>query len=247
MQSLAATGIGVLIVVSMLVASRLLLLYRRTGGWPELLLGAMLLLSVGVGYPLMIAASQSGPTWSGRFVIVSQLAIAVGFSFLFAFTWRVFRPQATWAWMLAAAGLLVGLAKALDTAVHLYRHGAIDITDIPLTDMLWETLPVLVGYMWTAFESLRYHAAMRRRVKLGLADVTVSNRFLLWGLMALIATAGVALNIGAMALRVDVQNPGLLLASSVTGLGQALFLFLAFGPPRAYLAWVRGRAVAAGN
>jgi hypothetical protein len=103
---------------------------------------------------------------------------------------------------------------------------------------------VLLGYVWTACEAFRYHAAMRRRVKLGLADVTVANRFLLWALMASCASVGVLHSTVALALRVDMLDPVLLLASTATGLGQAIPLVLAFAPPRAYLAWVRGQAAA---
>ena len=59
MRALAAAAIGILVGASILVAARLIALHRRTGAAPELLLGAMLLLSVGVGYPLMIAADRA--------------------------------------------------------------------------------------------------------------------------------------------------------------------------------------------
>jgi hypothetical protein len=84
---------------------------------------------------------------------------------------------------------------------------------------------------------------MRRRVRLGLADPAVCDRFLLWGLMALFVTVGVLLNSVALALRIEVLgSPWILLASSSTGLAQAVLLVLAFAPPSAYLAWVRARA-----
>ena len=66
--------------------------------------------------------------------------------------------------------------------------------------------------------------------------------------MALSATAGVILTTGATALRVDVlRSPGILVASSGTGLAQALLLVLAFAPPRSYLDWVRARAAASAD
>jgi hypothetical protein len=36
-------------------------------------------------------------------------------------------------------------------------------------------------YVWMAVEALHYHGRMRRRMALGLADATVTDRFLLWG------------------------------------------------------------------
>jgi hypothetical protein len=242
MQALAAGGVGLLIGASVVVAIRLLLLHRRTGGAPELWLGTMLLLSVGFGYPARIAADQGPRVWAGEFMAISHIAIGAGFAFLFVFTRRVFRPEAGWAGALAAGGVIALLGKAVHGCFQVWRHGALPTMEAPMGEILAMTGPVLVGYAWTACEALRYHAAMRRRVNLGLADVTVSNRFLLWGLMATSATTGVALNTGALALRVDLLNPVLLLASAATGLGQAVLLVLAFAPPRAYLAWVRGRA-----
>jgi hypothetical protein len=110
-----------------------------------------------------------------------------------------------------------------------------------------QTSTVMVAYGWTAWESLRYHGLMRRRVRLGLADPEVSNRFLLWGLMSVFVIAGILLNTIAMARGIRVfQSPSILLASSTTGLAQAVLLVLAFLPPRFYSSWVRGRAASLG-
>jgi hypothetical protein len=139
------------------------------------------------------------------------------------------------------------LGSAAYLCLQVVRHGAVETTQLPPAEIFLQTGPVMVAYLWTAWESLRYHGAMRRRVRLGLADAAVSERFLLWGLMALSATAGVALNAIAIALRVPMLDPMLLLGSSFTGLCQTLLLLLVFAPPRAYLRWVRARAVASGD
>lgn len=247
MQALAAAAIAALIGASLVVAFRLLALQRRTGGWPELLLGSMLLLSVGVGYPLRIAAERTSEPWSGAFLAVSALGIGIGFSLLFVFTWRVFRPHAAWARALTAAGAATALGKALQVCAQVHAAGAFDVMDESAADILLQTGPILVAYLWTAWESLRCYGMMRRRAALGLADAVVTDRFRLWGLMALAATAGVTLNTAALALRVDTLNsPAVLLLSSVTGLTQTVLLVLAFVPPRAYLSRVRARSAAAG-
>jgi len=247
MQALAAAAIGLLVVVSIAVGFRLLALHRKSGAAPELLLGWMLLLSVGVGYPLLIAADRARPEWSGTLYIISTLAVNVGFSLLFGFTWKVFQPDARWARTLAGAGVLVMLAKAVQRSFDVHARGVIHVASEPLSESLLQTGPVLVAYLWTAWESLRYHGLMRRRVRVGLADATVSDRFLLWGLMALFVASGVLLNAVALALGVEVfTSPWILLGSSVTGLSQAVLLVLAFLPPRSYLNWVRARAAASG-
>jgi hypothetical protein len=61
--------------------------------------------------------------------------------------------------------------------------------------------------------------------------------------MALCDTSGILLNAVAMAFGVDTYNDaGVLVASSVSGLGQAVLMVLAFAPPQSYLAWVQTRA-----
>ena len=246
MQVVAAAAIGLLIGSSIFVAIRLLLLHRRTDALPELLLGWMLLLSVGVGYPLRIAADRGAQQWSGSFLTGSHIAISVGFSLLFLFTWRVFRPQDNLARLFATAGVMTELGAALYLCAQVILHGAVDTMQVPPAEILLQTVPVAVAYLWTAWESLRYHGAMRRRVRLGLADAVVSERFLLWGLMALSATAGVVLNTAAIVMHVHMLDPMLLLASSFTGLCQTLLLVLVFAPPGSYLRWVRARAAATG-
>ena len=247
MQALAAAAVGLLVAVSILVGLRLLVLHRRSGAAPELLLGGMLLLSVGVGYPLLIAADRAGPQQVRPLFIISTLAVNAGFALLFAFTWRVFRAQDGWARALAGAGMLALLANAGWRCFDALTQAEIRIGSEVVGQSLLQTTPVMVAYLWTAWESLRYHGLMRRRVRLGLADVVVSDRFLLWGLMALFVAAGVLLNTVALALQVEIlESPWILLGSSVTGLAQAVLLVLAFLPPRFYLSWVRGRAAALG-
>jgi hypothetical protein len=243
MQALAAAAIAVLVGVSIAVGLRLLALHRRSGGTPELLLGLMLLLSVGVGYPLLIAANRAGEHAVRPIFVVSTLAVNAGFVLLFALTWRVFQPDVLWARALAGAGALTLVVNAALRCSDALSAAEVRIGSEAVAASLIQTTPVMVAYLWTAWEALRYHGLMRRRMRIGLADPAVCDRFLLWGLTSLFATAGVLLNTVALALRVEIlETPWVLLASSCTGLAQAVLLVLAFAPPSAYLAWVRARA-----
>ena len=247
MQGFAAIAIALLVVGSIVVGVRLLVLHLRTRGAPELLLGGMLLLAVGVGYPLMIATPHVSAAWAAPFQAVATLSWSVGFSLLFVFTWRVFQPQKGWARVLAAAGVLTMLVQAVQRSILVSTHGAVDAASESLGEVLRYAAPVIMAYGWTAWESLRYHDMMRRRVRLGLADAVVSNRFLLWGMMALAVNAGVIANLVATAMRTDtLATPWVLLLSSTTGLTQVVLLVLAFLPPRSYASWVRARAAARG-
>jgi len=246
MQVLAGISIALLIGASIGVAVRLLRLHRRTGALPELLLGAMLLLSVGLGSTLRLAGTRVGAEWASALTLVSVLAIAVGFSLLYVFVWRVFRPEAAWARIFVAAGILALGINFTRSLTVVLSGGRLDPMDMTLSGVLWETLPILVGYVWAASEAFRYHGMMRRRVELGLAEATVSNRFLLWGVMGSSAVAGVSVNIVAAGAQLDVFNhAGVMLASGCIGLLQTVFLTLTLLPPPAYLDWVRSRSQAA--
>lgn len=242
MEAFAAVSIGLLVVISLAVALRLLRLRRQTGGTPELLLGVMLLLTVGVGYPALIAAGRTEGETARALFGLSNVCTNGGFALLFVFTWRVFRARERWAALLAGAGVAVLMLNLV-----LRVHDAIVQSELRLGgeavgQSILQGAPVCAAYLWTAWESLSYYAQMRRRLRLGLADPVVVNRFLLWGGMALAVFIGVVLNGVALARHVDIlSSPLVLFASSCTGLTQAILLFLAFLPPRAYLEWVRSR------
>ena len=243
MEAFAAVAIGLLVVISLIVAFRLLRLRMQGGGTPELLLGAMLFLTVGIGYPTLIAADRAPMAWSRALFALSNVCTNGGFALLFVFTWRVFRAQERWAAVLAGAGVLALLANLAMRVFDAATQQQLRIGGEAVGQSLFQAIPVCVAYLWTAWESLRYYAQMRRRLRLGLADPVVVNRFLLWAAMALAVAAGIALNTVALARHVNIlASPLVLFGSSCTGLTQAILLFLAFLPPRAYLDWLRSRA-----
>lgn len=242
MQLVALVSFTLLVGASCVVGMRLLALYGRTRGWPELLLGSMLVLVTGLGYPLRIAASQAGDAWAGPLEIVSDVFVSLGFVLLFLFTCHVFRPRAIWARIVVAIGVVTLVRRAFLTIAD---GAAMDPETMPLGEIAMQMVPMIGVYAWTACESLAYYAMMRKRLRLGLADPTVTNRFLLWGLMALLATTGIAVAAGSAALRVEMTNPALLTFTSLSGVGQAAFLVFTFVPPRTYLEWVRARAATA--
>ena len=242
MQAFAGIAVALLIGSSIFVGLRLLAVHHRTGGTPELMLGLMLLLSVGVGYPCSIASLRvADPVLARSLNITSSLAVNSGFSLLFLFAARVFRPESAWARTLSRGGVLVLIAACAWRCWDAYHDVRIGKADAAAGMM--QMAPIIAAYVWTACESLRYYGMMRRRVRLGIGDPAVCDRFLLCGAMALCATSGILLNAVAMALGVDTYNDaGVLIASSASGLGQAVLMVLAFAPPRSYLAWVNTRA-----
>lgn len=121
MELLSLVCILVYVVVITGVGVRMLLLPRRTGGRPELLIGAGSLLICTIGFPTSIAsgfgkavAEVNVPFW-----VTSELFTQAGMLCMCAFTQQVFQPGVRWARALVAgmAVLLpVGLAGAAAAA-----------------------------------------------------------------------------------------------------------------------------------
>ena len=239
MQELFATvAVAVFISASIAVGLRLLHLHRRTGDTPELLLGLMLLIVSGFGYPAAIAAQLAGPAAVRPLIIVSNVAMNAGTALLFVFTWRVFRSEDRWARGLAGVGVI---ALCANTAWRLFD--VLSRADVRVDDRAIGALfLLLLAYLWAAWESLRSYGMMRKRMRIGLGDAVVCDRFMLFGMMALSAIAGILVNGIAMLMNVEIMHtPWIQFVGSITGLVQAAVLVLTFAPPRSYLDWVRAR------
>jgi hypothetical protein len=115
----------------------------------------------------------------------------------------------------------------------------------------WEILlfsSASAGFLWSAVEAFRYHAMLRRRLALGLADAVVTNRVLLWGLTGGSAAAALVTITLLRLLDVTYSAPIALFTAAVCGLVASSSLYLAFLPPAAYLRWLeRGVPTANGD
>lgn len=238
-MSAALAGLATLAFIGVggVVGARLLLLARRTRQAPELSVGLSLFLLSAVSYPASLAVlSGQVPLAPARGLsLLSVVAMSVGWAAVFVFTWRTFRPGSAWAQRLSLLGaaLILGLGAsnlvrvaAADDLAALSRYG---------TATLVIQLLALAGYAWTAVEGLRYHALMRRRLALGLADPVVANRFLLWGLTGLFAFLTVSGSTFALLTGASYDRIWLRLLTAVGGSGCAVCLYLAFLPPAAWL------------
>ncbi len=218
---------------------RLLLMWRRTTGLPELLLALFFILSGPCGFLLIASAEQPAlqamlPPALLR--AIGAFAINAALVVMAVFTWRVFRPDERWAerFVLAIAALLAG--------VWVWRCLAVGFPEEMRIDANWvlgTTVRALV-FAWSGGEAFRYWAAMRRRARLGLADPVVANRFLLWGIWV---GAG-ALVLVVRVLRITVGLDTELRMAIIAGLGlvSGVAIWLTFFPPRAYLRRVAGAA-----
>lgn len=229
MALLALLGISAFGVVSFVVGLRLVLLSRRTGLLPERLIGTSLFLAGGLGTALLVASGFAGDR---RWLVAtaSVLMINLGVAALGVFTWRVFRPTLLGATLVAACLALLFLSMIVDRFTGEYL-GARRTEFSIAADYAGR----LLLYGWATWESLRQYALARRRVRIGLTEPLVANRFLLWGI-GTSAALGIWLHAFC---REFVQRPDPVeshLVITVLGSTCALVIWLAFFPPRAYRA-----------
>jgi uncharacterized protein YaiI (UPF0178 family) len=194
MQIPMLVAVGTLFVVWIVTGVRLVRLARRTRALPEFLLGLSLLLQAGLGYPLSVVAQSAG-RYELLLILVSALCTNTGMGLLYAFTARVFHDASRWAWALVGAA---GALLAVQLAGHVLGQAAATTPEAKLSSiLLWGAGSLALSGLsggWTAFEALRFHALLRKRAALGLADPVVANRMLLWGLMGCCALAAVLID-----------------------------------------------------
>ena len=242
MEIFAGLSVGVLMLAAGVVAGKTLLLWRRTRGTPELLLGLYITCATLLGYPLAIAMTLVPASEGWPVHVAAQVVLSLGFTFLLLFTRRVFRPDAAWAAGLVGLALLGIVAATLTYVIEV--TGANPRPPGELVEMVAANcFPAAVAYFWTTFESLGYHRRMKLRMRLGLAEPVVVDRFLLWGIMTLAAGFALVVNIGALFAGSFMSAP-VVLVSSAMGMVHAVCLFLAFHPPDWYESWVVRRAAA---
>lgn len=236
----------VFIVVSAVVGVRLVLMSRRTRGLPEFVFGAGLAIIVGVGYPLTLAGRanvHAAPELARWLMVFAAIAMAIGWTSVWIFTWRVFRPASTAARAVCFGGIAVtaacgaaNIARSLTVA----DPATLDFGELAYTGT---SLTAIASYFWGGFESFRYYAMMRKRQALGMADPVVVNRFLLWGLVMVFSFLSTAVPTIASMRGIDVQaSPPLMIATALAGLACGCVMWLAFIPPRAFLERLRAQA-----
>jgi hypothetical protein len=230
------------------VGCRLLYLARRGGERPELYLGLSLVLGGVFGAMLegagLAMATEGSPQIAGKLLLIGKLFGLGGVTFSGLFIWRVFRPEARWAPLLFCGVLSVSVLSMGGMALH----GSYATAVLPRSWVLVEFVGRSVMPIWLVVEASLYYRAMKRRMRLGLADPIVTNRFALW------AGAGVG---GLVVLSTSLPPTFLdpveheiwlnldLLFFSLAGFAASGFYWLTFFPPVRYREWLTKRAPAA--
>jgi len=259
--SAAVTLVNLLL--SLAIGLRLFRLAWREGGFgPELWLASFFLFAafLGAGLNISVYVGLADPSLAlsplhGSLVLAaSTFTYCLGTIGLHVFTWLTFRRESASARTAAAVGSLAVLAAACSQALT----EGFAVTVFPGIAYWAFYLARVAPYYWLAAESLRYYTAARRRLRLGLSDPLVTNRFLLLGLWAVAwAAMGfsdmVARGIYVMVsgttteVRLDTAGPIILMTIAVTsafGTLAAVTLGLSFFPTRAYRRFVESRAAA---
>ena len=203
---LGLLGLLVFVGASLVVGLRILSLARRTRQFPETAIGLSLVLAGGVGTASTVIPIFFDALDPGSIELFNQFAIVVshiGYALLYVFVWRVFRPAELWAAVLfglCMTGLIVG---GVGMMIELVPGRPLPGRGEPGTLWFWLTLASrFVAYGWAAVESLRYHAMMKRRLALGLANEEVVDRFFYWG-VATVAVCGIWVNLASRAVFPD--------------------------------------------
>lgn len=186
----------------------------------------------------LFTPAQDTPLGEGL-AIGCRVGVALSVLCMIAFTRVAFRPGGgaarVFGWILVCA-LIAGISGS----------GLAGDWSGARNDLAWvwlEQIAITLGYGWAALEPARYHLLMRRRVKLGLAEPMVANRFLLWSLYAglfclaqLIWNSSLAFYGGSSAL--DALNGSFTVCAEMA-------LLLAVFPPAWYARRVRAAAAPA--
>jgi hypothetical protein len=223
-----------------IVGGRLLFRGLRERLLPEGALGFGFLCSGCVGYLLAVLAAfvpDMSPELGRATNHVSNVVIDVGFLGLLTFMLLVFgagRPLVTAVAVGTGAALLTGLAMSLTVGSE------------PGSAAFWiHFVARTFAFGLVGFEGSRQASRMRRRLALGLADPVVANRFALFAAFGFSAAAmSIVVSIGLALFSAPGAPPipPVALTASALGFASAVWMWLAFFPPTAYLEWVTRRA-----
>ena len=243
MSNIAAILLIAATVIIVWVGVRLLLVARSTRQLPELLigLGVLGIGPVGFGFITFGQILHADHATAARVLYALGLLAASGGAFAkYVFNYKVYHPHSRAVKYLAwVAG--VALLVCFGGAWTANGFAAINFID---TSYFFRTLLQIGCLLWGSIEALRYWRMMRRRMRLGLADAVVTNRFFLWGVGAGAAGIGTAVGFTAQLVigRPPLEIPWVTLSSSMHGLVAAVAMWFAFLPSEAYRRFIQRRA-----
>jgi hypothetical protein len=185
MEESAFLGGVVAGLVSFIVGVRLIRLSWRSQKSPEFLLGVTLFLW-GLAYACwQIPCATANQPLTRPLFFAGRVFTCAATIFFASFTWIAFRSRARWAKALVfaiAIGVFAGVAGS--TTVGDWEGVR------PLSDPWWwaDWAAAVVALSWVGVEGFINYRNARQRVRLGLCDPLVCNRYLLWGITGIVWT-----------------------------------------------------------
>ena len=226
--------------VYLIVAVRLLRLGQRTGEFPEKLLGVTFLF-IGTSAVLYVLPNLSlfESLWTplnfaGRVCVIPYAVIFT------LFTWRVFRPAERWGgWLVWGTAILLVIGVG-GSAVG-GDWGGFSISN----GWFWlEWVGYTLPFGWAGSEAFVQYRQARRRVRLGLCDPLVCNRYLLW---ALFGALQVSLSLVLLPQYSEYETTNQFTAAwdalyGAIEIVSLVMIGLVFFPPAFYQRWINGNA-----
>jgi hypothetical protein len=237
MEDNAYIGGAIAGLVYLVAGIRLTRLSMRTGEAPERLLGITFLVWSFSYLFWQLAIALGNESLVTPLSFISRLATETGLITFALFLRTVFRKQERWAlWLVAIVALcsVVGIAGSL-------RVGDWESTRPLSNPWYWvEAGSGLISTLWMGIEGVAQYVKARQRLRFGLCERLVCNRYLLWSVTAvawLVLEVVVAVNDITFE-RTGVWLPTLdALLGAFELLGIALIWFVFF-PPTAYRRWL---------
>jgi hypothetical protein len=218
---------------------RLLRLSGRTGERPELLFGIYFAFT-GQWYVLYNAPYLLGMEALPPLIAQGiEWLYVVGIVPYLLFLRSAFRPESAWATSVVILSTLFLFAGAVASSLGTGFSNSLDDPGY-LIEWVGYTVPCF----WMCCEGAISHAAAKKRVRIGLCDPIVANRYLLFGVFGFCQVAACAADLiwayGNSTAEVASAFAGSLLGA--TEIASVAALWLAFFPPRVYRRWIEGRA-----
>jgi hypothetical protein len=224
------------------VGARLLRLAHRTREIPERLLG-LYFAATGVCYVIYFVPELAGSlAFVDAWRFASRLAYVFAVVAILTFTRVTFRPADRWAKGLAGLVTLVMCGGLVTAAVN----GAWD-TGVESVGWWLEFGAYSAALAWFAWEASSAWGGARKRMRIGLCDSVVANRFLLVALFGVFQVGACFAELAiefeyAASHAVSALTDGVLGAMEVAGIAT---LWLAFFSPEWYRRWVTRQLPAA--
>jgi hypothetical protein len=248
------------LLLSAIIGVRLVRLARSAAAGPEIWLALYFLLAAFLGMGLSnfvyMSWADAGMALPERLAAILNagylFGTTAGMGCLYVFTRLTFRHDARWARVLVGAVTAVmvvgyaGIGVSGDFALSLVPGTAYWVTWAARTSV----------FLWLLIESFRYWGMLRRRLRLGLVDPLVANRFLLWGMWSTVMLSMGQVDPLARVWYVTTIGAGaqwdpalgrpivvtLVTATSTLGIAAMTTLYLTFFPTRAFRRWIAARA-----